>query len=177
MGETMVDDIKRQFEQALQTTRSRRSYFTSIHPAASNSLRCDLPSRGGSARPEAVVVYMGSLAASGGYYIACGGSHIIANETTLTAPSVSSCRRRTTRGCWIRWRRGNHPQERQIQGPPQRFAPLTEEELAYVQSLVMQTYDKFVGIVARERKQDETALRNGVADGRSSRARMRWRTS
>jgi protease-4 len=43
---------------------------------------------------------------------------------------------------------------------------LTPEETAYVQGLVMQTYGKFVGIVARARKLDEAVLRNGVADGR-----------
>ena len=36
------------------------------------------------AEVKPVVVYMDSMAASGGYYIACGGSHIMANETTIT---------------------------------------------------------------------------------------------
>src|SRR5262249_11314913 len=31
-----------------------------------------------------VVVYMDSLAASGGYYVSCGATKIVANETTLT---------------------------------------------------------------------------------------------
>jgi protease-4 len=44
--------------------------------------------------------------------------------------------------------------------------PITPEESAYVQALVMQTYGKFVGIVAAERKIPEDVLRNGVADGR-----------
>jgi protease-4 len=44
--------------------------------------------------------------------------------------------------------------------------PSTPEEREYVQNLVMQTYGKFVGIVAAERKIPEDALRNGVADGR-----------
>ena len=35
-----------------------------------------------------------------------------------------------------------------------------------MQALVMQTYSKFVGIVAAERKIPEDTLRNGVADGR-----------
>jgi len=43
---------------------------------------------------------------------------------------------------------------------------MTEEEKSYVQGLVMQSYDRFVGIVARERKLDEKDLREGVADGR-----------
>jgi protease-4 len=43
---------------------------------------------------------------------------------------------------------------------------ITPEEAAYVQGLVMQSYDRFVGIVARSRKLDEKDLRGGVADGR-----------
>src|SRR5437868_7383279 len=43
---------------------------------------------------------------------------------------------------------------------------LTAEEKTYVQGLVMQTYDKFLGIVATERKLDKEALRDGLADGR-----------
>jgi len=43
---------------------------------------------------------------------------------------------------------------------------MTPAEREYVQGIVMQTYSKFVGIVARERKLPEEELRNGVADGR-----------
>ena len=35
-----------------------------------------------------------------------------------------------------------------------------------LQSFVMKTYDKFLGIVARERNLPTDALRNGIADGR-----------
>jgi protease-4 len=44
--------------------------------------------------------------------------------------------------------------------------PISPEEQEYVQMLIMQTYSKFVGIVASERKVPEDQLRNGVADGR-----------
>jgi protease-4 len=43
---------------------------------------------------------------------------------------------------------------------------MTPEEKTYVQNMVMQTYGKFVGIVARERKIPEDQLRSGIADGR-----------
>jgi protease IV len=43
---------------------------------------------------------------------------------------------------------------------------LSPAEREYVQGMVMQTYAKFVGIVAAERKLDEQALRTGLADGR-----------
>lgn len=43
---------------------------------------------------------------------------------------------------------------------------MTDDEKSYVQGLVMQSYDRFVGIVARSRKLNEKELREGVADGR-----------
>ena len=43
---------------------------------------------------------------------------------------------------------------------------MTQEERDYVQKMVMDTYGKFVGIVARERKLNEDDLRHGLADGR-----------
>jgi protease-4 len=43
---------------------------------------------------------------------------------------------------------------------------MTAEEKKYIQELVMQTYDKFVGIVADERKIPLEQLRTGIADGR-----------
>jgi protease IV len=43
---------------------------------------------------------------------------------------------------------------------------MTPEEKDYVQKMVMDTYGKFVGIVAHERKLKEDDLRKGLADGR-----------
>jgi protease-4 len=44
--------------------------------------------------------------------------------------------------------------------------PITPEERELVQGFVMKTYDKFLGIVAKERHLPADMLRNGVADGR-----------
>src|SRR5438094_9978380 len=44
--------------------------------------------------------------------------------------------------------------------------PMTPEERDLVQSFVMKTYDKFLGIVSKERHIPADALRNGIADGR-----------
>jgi protease-4 len=43
---------------------------------------------------------------------------------------------------------------------------MTPQEKEYIQKLVMETYGKFVGIVAKERQLPEEQLRNGIADGR-----------
>ena len=42
----------------------------------------------------------------------------------------------------------------------------TEDEKALVQGLIMEVYDKFVGIVAKEREMKVDDLKNGLADGR-----------
>src|SRR5439155_207752 len=44
--------------------------------------------------------------------------------------------------------------------------PITSEERDLVQSFIMKTYDKFLGIVAKERKLPPDLLRNTIADGR-----------
>ena len=44
--------------------------------------------------------------------------------------------------------------------------PITPEERELVQSFVMKTYDKFLGIVATERNLPADLLRNTIADGR-----------
>jgi protease-4 len=43
---------------------------------------------------------------------------------------------------------------------------LTQDERDYIQKMIMDSYGKFVGIVARERKLNEDELRHGLADGR-----------
>ena len=44
--------------------------------------------------------------------------------------------------------------------------PVTPEERELIQSFVMKTYEKFLGIVARERNLPADGLRNSIADGR-----------
>src|SRR5947207_6547768 len=43
---------------------------------------------------------------------------------------------------------------------------MTSEEREFVQNFVMKTYDKFLGIVAKERNLPADLLRNTIADGR-----------
>ena len=44
--------------------------------------------------------------------------------------------------------------------------PMRDDEKAYIQAMVMQMYDKFVGIVASSRKLDKEMLKSTIADGR-----------
>jgi protease-4 len=119
------------------------------------------------AEKKPVVVYMDSMATSGGYYLACGAGQIVASETTLTA-SIGVIMENIS----------YHEAFGKLGLGVQTFVsgdfkdtlgghrPMREDEKAYVQSLVTKMYDRFVGIVAEARKLPVEALKSGVADGR-----------
>ena len=114
-----------------------------------------------------VVVSMGSMAASGGYYIACGGSYLMADETTFTGSIgviIQSFRYNDLLG-----KIGVTPQtfkSGEFKDMLSGTREMTPAEKEYIQKRVMQTYGKFVGIVAKERRLPEEQLRTGIADGR-----------
>ncbi|WP_395750070.1 signal peptide peptidase SppA [Prosthecobacter sp.] len=118
------------------------------------------------AKVKPVVVYMDAMAASGGYYVACGATKIVASETTLTASigviietmnyselfgKVGLSMTAFTSGAF----------KDSLSGA----RPMREDEKAYVQNLVTQMYDRFLGIVSESRGVPKEQLKN-VADGR-----------
>ncbi|MCX7869055.1 MAG: signal peptide peptidase SppA [Terrimicrobiaceae bacterium] len=113
------------------------------------------------------VVYMNSLGASGAYYAACGGSEILCNPTTFTGSIgviISTLNYRELFGKVgleaVVFKSGKFKD--MLSGARE----LTEEERAYVQGLVAQSYERFLEVVAGARKLAPEALRSGVADGR-----------
>lgn len=119
------------------------------------------------AKVKPVVVYMDAMAASGGYYVACGATKIVASETTLTASigviietmnyselfgKVGLSMTAFTSGAF----------KDSLSGA----RPMREDEKAYVQNLVMQMYDRFLGIVSEARGVPKETLKSTVADGR-----------
>jgi protease-4 len=119
------------------------------------------------AKVKPVVVYMDAMAASGGYYVACGATKIVASETTLTASigviietmnyselfgKVGLSMATFTSGAF----------KDSLSGA----RPMREDEKAYVQNLVMQMYDRFLGIVSAARGVPKETLKSTVADGR-----------
>lgn len=114
-----------------------------------------------------VVVHMGSVAASGGYYVACGGSHLMATPTTITGSIgviISTLNYKDLLGKVgldsVVFKSGKFKDI--LSGS----RDMTPEEIEYVQGLVMETYDRFVRIVADARGVKKEALVTGVADGR-----------
>lgn len=113
-----------------------------------------------------VVVSMASVAASGGYYIACAADKIFANPGTITG-SIGVIAEWYNYGDLLRWAKMQSVVIKsgtfKDAGSPTR--PLTEEERAYFQSLISNMYDQFVSTVASGRKMPEAQVRK-LADGR-----------
>jgi protease-4 len=174
IGESMVDDLKIQLEQAATDEKVKAVVLYVDSPGGEvtasdsiyNAVR-KVRDGGYGVKKKPVVVYMGSLAASGGYYVSCGGNFLMANETTLTGSIGVIMQSLNYKELFskvgletITFKSG------QFKDMLSGSRELTQEERDYIQKMVMETYGKFVGIVAKERKLNEDDLRHGLADGR-----------
>ena len=117
-------------------------------------------------KDKKVVVSMGSVAASGGYYIACGAEKIYANPGTLTgsigvlmefANVEELLGKIGLKGYVVK------SGEYKDMGSPIR--PMTDQERELLQGVIDSTYGQFVKVVANGRKLPEDYVR-GLADGR-----------
>jgi protease-4 len=162
------EEMKQQFKQALEDKDVRAIVLAIDSPGGEVTASDDIYNIIRKARDrKKIVVSMGAMAASGGYYAALGGSHIIARDTTFTGSIGVIMQTLNYADLFgkvglqmVTFKSGK--MKDMLSGS----RPSTPEERDYVQNLVMQTYGKFVGIVAAERNIPEDALRNGVADGR-----------
>jgi protease-4 len=109
---------------------------------------------------------MGSLAASGGYYIACGSSRIVANKGTLTgsigviAEFLQLREALDKIGVDVKVIKSGKMKDA---GSPVR--EMTGEDQAYFQSLMDEVHRQFTEVVILERKLDREKVL-GLADGR-----------
>jgi protease-4 len=113
-----------------------------------------------------VVVSMGSVAASGGYYVACGASRIIANRGTLTgsvgviAQFLQAYEALDKLGLELRTIKSGKLKDA---GTPSRR--MTEADEKYFQALMDDVHRQFIGVVEAERKLDHAKALE-LADGR-----------
>ena len=170
IGDTMVDDLKIQLQQAVNDEKVKAVVLLIDSPGGEVTASDNIYSAVKSVRDKSkkpVVVHMGAMAASGGYYVACGASHIIANETTFTG-SIGVI----MQGLNYQELLGkvgvqfNTFKSGKMKDMLSGSRAMTDEEREYIQAMIMQTYGKFVGIVAKERGLPEDQLRSGLADGR-----------
>jgi len=117
-------------------------------------------------KSKKVVASMGSLAASGGYLIACGADKIVANPGTITG-SISAImhfanveelfKKIGVKGQVIK--SGKYKD----MGSPLR--EMTDEEKILIQGLVDDIYDQFLDVIVQNRKIPKEELKK-IADGR-----------
>jgi protease-4 len=113
-----------------------------------------------------VVVSMASVAASGGYYVACGSDKIFANPGTITG-SIGVIAEWYNYGELLRWAKMQSVviKSGALKDAGSGTRPLTEEEKVYFQSLINNMYTQFVSAVASSRHMKEEEVRK-LADGR-----------
>jgi protease-4 len=168
-GDTMVDDVKLQLRQAADDPKVKAVVLHIDSPGGEVTASDVIYNAVKKFRDEKkpVVIYMGSLAASGGYYVACAGNHVIANETTFTG-SIGVIMQ-TLKYKQLFEKVGLESvvfKSGKFKDMLSGARDLTDDERDYIQKMVMETYDKFLGIVAKARNLPEDQLRNGLADGR-----------
>ncbi len=168
VGDSMVDDLRWQLEQARDDNEVRAVLLEVDSPGGevtASDMIYNAVVKTRAKKP--VVVYMESLAASGGYYVSCGGRYLMANETSITGSIGVIIQTLNYEQLFnkiglasVVFKSGKFKD--MLNGA----RPITPEERDYIQSFVMKTYEKFLGIVAKERNLPAEALRNGIADGR-----------
>ncbi|MEO6567868.1 MAG: signal peptide peptidase SppA, partial [Opitutaceae bacterium] len=168
VGDSMVDDLRYALEQAREDKNVRAVVLEIDSPGGEVTASDVIYNAVVKTRAKKpVVVYMDSVAASGGYYIACGGKYLMANETTITGSigviiqtlNYEQLMNKVGLASVV-FKSGKFKD--MLNGA----RPITPEEREYVQGFVMATYEKFLGIVAKERNLPADALRNTIADGR-----------
>ncbi|MBA3961914.1 MAG: signal peptide peptidase SppA [Chthoniobacterales bacterium] len=168
VGDSMVDDLRWELEQA-RNDDSVRAVVLEVDSPGGEVTASDMIYNAvvKTRAKKPVVVYMESLAASGGYYVSCGGQYLMANETSITGSIGVIIQTLNYEQLFnkiglasVVFKSGKFKD--MLNGA----RPITPEERDYVQGFVMKTYEQFLGIVARERKVPADVLRNGIADGR-----------
>lgn len=168
VSDSMVDDMRAALQQARDDDHVKAVVLQIDSPggevtAADTIYHAVVTTRA----KKPVVIYMETLGASGGYYVACGGKFLMANETTITGSIGVIIQTFNYEQLFnkiglasVVFKSGKFKD--MLNGA----RPITPEERELVQSFVMKTYDKFLGVVAKERNLPADSLRNTVADGR-----------
>jgi protease-4 len=113
-----------------------------------------------------VIVSMGSLAASGGYYVACGASKLVANRGTLTG-SIGVISE------FLQFRDAMDKlgidvktiKSGKLKDAGSSTRKMTDDDQKYFQNLIDNVHRQFIGVVEEERGLD-SAKAFALADGR-----------
>src|SRR3954469_6099925 len=168
VSDSMVDDLRAALQQAREDHRIKAIVLEIDSPGGevtASDVIYNAVVRTRARKP--VVIYMDSLAASGGYYVACGGKYLMANETTITGSIGVIIQTLNYEQLFNKLGLASVVfKSGKFKDILNGARPMTPEERDYIQSFVMKTYEKFLGVVAHERHLDANQLRNTIADGR-----------
>ncbi|MDD4933024.1 MAG: signal peptide peptidase SppA [Methylacidiphilaceae bacterium] len=167
-SDSMVEDVALQLRQAREDRRVKSILLAINSPGgevdASDVLYHEIER---TRRVKPIVVYMESVAASGGYYAAMGATYLMANDLSLTGSIGVILQSFTVKDLLdkigVKALTLKSGKMKDILNPTREMTP---EEQAYVQGLINESYDRFVGIVSRERHLDLNQLKTHWADGR-----------
>ena len=168
VSDSMVEDMRLALQQARDDSRVKAIVLEIDSPGGEVTAADQIYNAVAKARArKPVVIYMDSLAASGGYYIACGGKYLMANETTITGSIGVIIQTLNYEQLF------NKVGLASVVFKSGKFKdilngarPMTPEERDLIQRFVMETYDKFLSVVSKERNLPTDMLRNNIADGR-----------
>src|ERR1043166_9009251 len=167
--EGMVGDIKDQLAQAVEDKHVKAIVLRINSPGgevvASDAIyQAVFEARG---RGTPVVASMETVGASGAYYAAMGANYVMATDLTITGSIGVILQTFNFKNLMGKigveaytFKSGNL---KDILNPTREP---TEEEKKLVNNLIMEVYEKFVGIVAKSRKMNVEELKSGLADGR-----------
>jgi len=166
--EGLVGWMKGQLHEALEDRRVK-AIILRINSPGGEVVASDMIYRAVVAARERkpVIACIDSVGASGAYYVAVGADHILATDLTITG-SIGVILQTLTFADLMgkigiksfTFKSGRYKDLLNPTRDP------TAEEQQLVQDLVMEVYEKFVGIVAAERELAVADLKDGLADGR-----------
>jgi protease-4 len=167
-GTSMVDDIKSALQTALDDDEVKAIVLAVDSPGGEVTASDIIYNEATKAqKKKPVVVAMSSLGASGAYYAACAADWIVANPTTFTGSIGVIIQSLNYEGLFdkvgldaVVFKSGKFKD--MLSGS----RPISEDERAYVEGMVKQVYERFLGIVAFSRGLEADKLRDTFADGR-----------
>ena len=168
IGASMVDDLILQIRQAADDDSIAAILLHIDSPGGEVTASDNLYHELTLVRPnKPVIVYLDSVGASGGYYTAMGGSHIMAHELCLTGSIGVIMQAINYEGLskilglsTLTFKSGAL---KDLLNPSR---PASEAEKKLVQDMVAETFKKFSSIVVTERDFPDQKLPTEVADGR-----------
>jgi protease IV len=116
-------------------------------------------------KEKPVIADLSSVAASGGYYVACAADRIVANPGTLTGSIGVIFEYYTFKGLMDKVGIGTEVvKSGELKDVGSMSRPMTEKEKKMLNSVVMDTYDQFVSAISLNREMEREKVL-AIADG------------